>query len=89
MTESAAKKYLEKIQSWELIDSIKIQKKFEFKNFLEAMEFVNKLAEICEQEKHHADFSVSYNKVTVTIFTHKISGLHENDFILASKIDQI
>ena len=90
LSEVAAKKFLEQVDGWELVENVKkIQKKFEFKNFVESMEFINKVAEIAEQEGHHPDIFVSYNFVTITIFTHKINGLHENDFILAAKIGQI
>jgi len=53
------------------------------------MEFVNKVAEIAEQEQHHPDISISYSKVSIVTWTHAINGLSENDFILAAKIDQI
>jgi len=89
-TKEQANEYLEKVKDWSLVeDFVKIQKKFEFKNFVEAMEFINKVANLAEQEQHHPDIFVSYSKVTITIYTHKIGGLHENDFILAAKIDQI
>ncbi|HLD59155.1 MAG TPA: 4a-hydroxytetrahydrobiopterin dehydratase [archaeon] len=85
-----AKKFLLEITGWELIENAKkIRKEFKFVDFMEAMNFVNSIAAVAESEGHHPDFSVSYNKVIVTIFTHKIGGLHENDFILAAKIDKI
>lgn len=86
--EKMAKKFLQEVKGWELIEGTKkIQKKFVFKNFAESMEFVNRVADIAEKEGHHPDIFVSYNKVAITLFTHKISGLHNNDFILAAKID--
>jgi len=78
---------LEEIPSWTLKDG-HLYKKFKFRNFAEAMSFVNKIAEIAEQEQHHPDFSVHYNKVEIELWTHAINGLSENDFILASKIDK-
>ena len=66
-----------------------LYKKFKFKNFLEAMKFVNKVAEIAENEGHHPDFCVHYNKVEIEIWTHAINGLSENDFIVAAKIDKV
>ncbi|MBI2597923.1 MAG: 4a-hydroxytetrahydrobiopterin dehydratase [Candidatus Diapherotrites archaeon] len=85
-----AKKMLLQAKGWELTENgKKIEKKFVFKNFAKAMEFVGKVAKIAEQEGHHPDIFVSYNKVTITNYTHKIGGLHENDFILAAKIDEL
>ena len=62
---------------------------FEFNDFVHAMKFVNKVAEIAEGEGHHPDLHIHWNQVRVEIWTHKIGGLHENDFILASKIDRV
>lgn len=75
---------LEQIPGWEARDE-KLYRKFKFKNFVEAMKFVNKMAEIAEEEGHHPDFTVHYNQVEVVIWTHAIGGLSENDFILAAK----
>jgi len=90
LTQAEAGPYLEQVNDWSLIeDSKKVEKNFEFKDFKEAMSFINKVADLAEQEGHHPDIFVSYNKVRIQIFTHKIGGLHENDFILAAKIDQL
>ena len=62
---------------------------FKFKNFVEAMKFINSVAEIAEQEGHHPDFSVHYSKVEIELWTHAINGLSENDFIIAAKINKI
>lgn len=73
---------------WEVTSGGKaISKKFSFKNFKEAMVFVNKIAEIAESEGHHPDIEIMYNKVKVFLTTHAIKGLSTNDFILASKIE--
>ena len=82
------KKFLGKIKYWALKDN-HLFKNFKFKNFIEAMKFVDSVAEIAESEGHHPDFSVHYNKVEFEIWTHAINGLSENDFILAAKIDEI
>ncbi|HCJ52132.1 MAG: hypothetical protein A2898_03480 [Candidatus Kerfeldbacteria bacterium RIFCSPLOWO2_01_FULL_48_11] len=66
-----------------------LQKTFQFKNFREAMAFLRRIEDLAESEGHHPDFYVHYNRVDFTIWTHAIGGLHENDFILASKIDQL
>ena len=80
---------------WEKIASMadgkikKIRSRFEFKNFKEAMLFINKVAAIAEEEGHHPDILISYNKVMIELWTHAIQGLSENDFILASKIEKV
>lgn len=60
-----------------------------FRDFREAMSFVNRVADLAEEEGHHPDILISYNRVTFELFTHAINGLSENDFILASKIDAL
>src|SRR3989338_255573 len=72
---------------WEVVDNKKIRHEFKFKDFKEAMAFINKVAEIAESEGHHPDIHIFYNKVTIELWTHFIGGLHENDFIVASKIE--
>ncbi len=66
-----------------------LAKRFEFDDFLAAMAFIDRMAVLAEQEGHHPDFCVHYNRVDVTLWTHAVGGLSENDFILASKIDAI
>jgi len=66
-----------------------IQRTFHFKDFRQAMAFLREVEEIAESEGHHPDFCVHYSRVDFTIWTHAIGGLHENDFILAAKIDAI
>ena len=66
-----------------------IHKQFKFVDFLAAMAFVDKMAVLAEQEGHHPDFCVHYSQVDVTLWTHAVKGLSENDFILASKIDAL
>ena len=74
---------------WMIIDKIKIAKEFNFNNYRDTIKFVNKVAEIAENEGHHPVLLVSFSKVEVYLWTHSITGLSENDFILASKIDEI
>lgn len=67
-----------------------IEREFKFKNFKEAMAFVNRVAELAEKEKHHPDMLVhGWNKLHLTLVTHAIGGLSENDFILAAKINAL
>ncbi len=79
---------LKKVPKWK-VKAGKLRRDFKFKNFLKAMVFVNGMARIAEKEQHHPDFEVHYNKVGVTIWTHAIHGLSENDFILAAKINAL
>jgi 4a-hydroxytetrahydrobiopterin dehydratase len=82
------KDLLGQVSGWEA-QGDKLRKTFTFKDFVTAMEFLNRVAEIAESEQHHPDFAVHYNKVEFTIWTHDVGGLSENDFILAAKIDQL
>ena len=66
-----------------------IIKQFKFANFIEAMQFADKIVPVAEREGHHPDLHVSYGKVVVEIATHAIKGMSENDFILAAKIDAL
>lgn len=77
---------LQQLKGWSLQGG-KLQKEYRFKDFKQAMSFVNQMADVAEAEGHHPDFSVHYNVVEVSIWTHAIGGLSENDFILAAKID--
>ncbi|MEW6015546.1 MAG: 4a-hydroxytetrahydrobiopterin dehydratase [Candidatus Zixiibacteriota bacterium] len=70
-------------------NSLCLRRELRFKNFREAMAFLRELEEIAEAEGHHPDFCVHYNRVRFMLWTHAIAGLHENDFILAAKIDQL
>jgi 4a-hydroxytetrahydrobiopterin dehydratase len=67
----------------------RLHRRFEFVDFLAAMAFVDKVAALAEDEAHHPDFCVHYSRVDVTLWTHAVGGLSENDFILAAKIDGI
>ncbi|PIT88896.1 MAG: 4a-hydroxytetrahydrobiopterin dehydratase [Candidatus Levybacteria bacterium CG10_big_fil_rev_8_21_14_0_10_36_7] len=88
MDEGEVKTHLSYLKtSWEVEDGKQIEKKFEFKDFKEAMEFVNKVADIAENEGHHPDIKISYNKVKIELSTHAIKGLSPNDFIVARKIE--
>jgi 4a-hydroxytetrahydrobiopterin dehydratase len=66
-----------------------LRKRFTFPDFLAAMAFLNKLAAVAETEQHHPDFAVHYDRVDVSLWTHTVGGLSENDFILAAKLDSL
>jgi 4a-hydroxytetrahydrobiopterin dehydratase len=74
---------------WHVIDEHHLERTFKFDDFRQALDFVNRIGELAEQENHHPNILLSYGKVVVHLWTHKISGLHENDFILAAKIDAL
>jgi 4a-hydroxytetrahydrobiopterin dehydratase len=81
---------LRSLDGWDARDEKKlIHKHYRFKDFVEAMRFVNALAALAEAEGHHPDFSVHWNAVDVTLWTHAIGGLSENDFIVAAKLDTL
>ena len=87
--ESLAELHRQLAKGWQIIDDHHLEKEYLFKNFSEALAFTNKLGEIAEQEGHHPDILLSYGKVKVQLWTHKINGLSESDFILAAKCDNI
>ncbi|HEY4480273.1 MAG TPA: TIGR00730 family Rossman fold protein [Candidatus Paceibacterota bacterium] len=85
-----SEKFLKEVNEWTLVEDREIEKTYEFKDFSEALSFVNKVGKIAENEGHHPDIKLhDFRKVDIKISTHAIDGLSENDFILASKIDQI
>ena len=86
-------KYQKKVDGWNIFKDEKkvffLNKKFNFKNFLDSQSFTNKVGEISENEGHHPDISFGWGYAEIKITTHAIEGLSENDFILAAKIDQL
>ena len=86
-------KYQKKVDGWDISKDDKknffLNKKFNFDNFIESQEFINKVGEISENEGHHPDISFGWGYAEIKITTHAIEGLSENDFILAAKIDQL
>jgi 4a-hydroxytetrahydrobiopterin dehydratase len=90
LTEEEARRLSEAVPAWALLQNgTRLVRRFEFRDFMAAMEFVNRVADLAEKEGHHPDFEIHWNKVELTLWTHKIGGLHENDFILAAKIDRL
>ena len=86
-------KYLKKVDGWNVESnddkSFYLIKHFQFKNFKDSQKFINKVGNIAEEENHHPDISFGWGYAKISITTHAIEGLSENDFILAAKIDQI
>ncbi len=88
--EEAARNHLVDLPDWHLAGDAKhIGRDFRFKNFAQALAFVNDVGAIAEAEDHHPDVSFGWGYASITLQTHKIDGLHENDFILAAKIDAV
>ena len=83
-----ARALLKQVPGWELtLDNRAIKRRVVFRDFLSALNFVNQLAAIAESEQHHPDIMLGWGYVEVVLWTHDVSGLHENDFIVASKIN--
>ncbi len=85
-----AQRYQAQAPHWQLrADSHQIERTFRFSNFREALTFVGRIGELAESEGHHPDVCFGWGYATVSLMTKKIKGLHENDFIMASKIDRL
>lgn len=89
MTAEEAKPYLEEVKDWKVNDGKKLKREFKFKDFKEALSFVNKIGQIAEEEGHHPDIELRWGRVEVELSTHAIGGLSVNDFILATKINRL
>jgi len=80
--------YLSQLKpGWNVIEDHHLEREYTFSDFAKALTYVNKIGAVAEQEGHHPDLHLSYGKVKVEIWTHKINGLTESDFILAAKCD--
>ena len=74
------------VPDWEVIEEHHLRRAFKFKNFREALGFVNRVGELAEEQGHHPDISFGWGYAEVTVFTHKIDGLTESDFVFAAKV---
>ena len=77
------------LNDWRVVNSHHVERQFKFPDFKTALDFVNAVGRIAEEEAHHPDIYLAWGKVEVKIWTHKIDGLTESDFVLAAKIDRI
>jgi 4a-hydroxytetrahydrobiopterin dehydratase len=75
--------------AWEVVDHHHLSRLYTFENFAKALEFVNRVGNMAEEQQHHPDLFLAWGKARVDIWTHKIDGLHESDFIFAAKCDQL
>lgn len=90
LPKSEADDFLKKIPGWNFDnEGIKIYRKFIFDDFVSSLDFVNKLGALAETEGHHPDISLGWGYAEIFFFTHAIGGLHENDFIMAAKTNEL
>jgi 4a-hydroxytetrahydrobiopterin dehydratase len=98
LTLDEAEKLMTQIEGWTLtsdedpaikLENPRISKTYKFSDFISAINFVERVADVAEAEDHHPDIHVYYNKVVLELWTHAIGGLSENDFIVAAKVDAI
>jgi 4a-hydroxytetrahydrobiopterin dehydratase len=80
---------LAQLDGWKVVDGHHLSKEYAFKDFVTALGFVNRVGEVAERNGHHPDLWLSWGKVRVDVWTHKIDGLTESDFVLAAKCDQV
>ncbi|MBI4841485.1 MAG: 4a-hydroxytetrahydrobiopterin dehydratase [candidate division NC10 bacterium] len=89
MEKARARELLKELSSgWDLNQAGHLERTYSFKNFVQALEFANKVGAIAEEEGHHPDLHIAWGKCTIEIWTHKIQGLTESDFYLAAKADR-
>jgi len=87
LTSSEIEPLLAQVDEWSVVDTHHLEKQYKLKNFAEALELVNRIGAIAEEQSHHPDIMLAWGRVKVTIWTHKINGLTESDFIFAAKCD--
>lgn len=83
------KEFLAELAGWEAVEDHHLRKSYKFKDFREALDFVNRVGHLAEAQGHHPDISFGWGYADIQIWTHKIDGLSESDFILAAKIDEL
>ncbi len=91
MTAEEIDKLMPQVPEWDLVqenDADKLRRTFTFPNFAQALDFTNRVGKIAEEEGHHPIITLTWGRATVTWYTHKIDGLHKNDFIMAAKTDE-
>ncbi len=89
LTAEQIRPLIAQIDGWNVIESHHLEKNYRFPDFQQALDFVNEVGRIAEDQGHHPDIYLAWGKVRITIWTHKIDGLTESDFILAAKLDEI
>lgn len=85
-----ARKLLGEVPEWTLSqDATRIERRFKFRNFSAALAFVNRVGDLAEEQGHHPDIRFGWGYAAIELYTHKINGLHENDFVMAAKFDRL
>jgi 4a-hydroxytetrahydrobiopterin dehydratase len=79
----------EQVAQWKVVDEHHLNRTFAFPDFKQALDFVNRVGAVAEEQGHHPDIMLAWGKVEITLWTHKINGLTESDFIMAAKIDAL
>ena len=87
--EEAIASILPQVPGWSVAGAHHLERTFTFADFKQALDFVNRIGEVAEAEGHHPDLELGWGRVSVKIYTHKINGLTESDFILAAKISRL
>lgn len=87
MSSEQAQQMLKELENWTIEQEYHLTRTFKFRDFAEALNFVNRVGDIAEHENHHPDVHLAYGKVKVEVWTHKINGLTESDFVFAAKVD--
>jgi len=83
------KNFLRQLDGWQVVNEHHLEKTYPFNDFRESLHFVNRIGELAEAQGHHPDICFGWGKAEVKIWTHKIDGLTESDFVLAAKIDKL
>ncbi len=89
MTPQQIAELLPHLQGWTVVDNHHLVKSYRFPDFASALEFVNRVGALAEEQNHHPDICLSWGKVDISLWTHKINGLSESDFVFAAKVDRI
>ncbi len=81
--------YAEAVSDWDVIDEHHIKRTFEFDNFKQALDFVNRVGDLAEDQGHHPNICFTWGEAEITFYTHKVDGLSEADFVMAAKVDDL
>jgi 4a-hydroxytetrahydrobiopterin dehydratase len=86
---NALHEFSHQLPNWNVVDERHLTRAFSFPDFKEALAFVNRVGDVAEEQGHHPDILLAWGKVEITLWTHKVNGLTESDFIMAAKIDEL
>lgn len=89
MTGEEIPRFSSQLPNWQVVNEHHLKRSYQFKDFRETLDFVNQVGALAEEQGHHPDICFGWGKAEITIWTHKIDGLTESDFVLAAKIDKL